>query len=149
MKNLTRLIPIAIPLALLACGPAESPEPEAPVQPVEVEPEPEAEPALGPPKGEYTCRVMLAGEPQPDARCVITEGDLPESLWLDTLEGEMLISGEVSPVDGSSFELAGDVMCPQGACYDELDMVFSSSGAGAFEGRAEISAGELVVELSR
>jgi hypothetical protein len=147
---MTRLILMAIPIAMWACGPAEAPEPAAPVQPAETVGEPDPEGAVdGPPKGEYTCRIALAGESLAETRCEITDGDLPDSLWLDTIEGEMMVSGQVTPVDADRFELAGDVMCPQGACYDEIEMVFSSSGSGAYEGRAEISAGELVVELSR
>ncbi len=141
----------AAALVAVACGPAESPEPAAPSP----EPEPvakvesEADEASAPAAGRYTCRITLAGEAQPESACEIAEGDVPDSLWLETLDGDLWISGEVTPGEGEGFELAGDVFCPQGACDEPLDASFERTGPGAYQATAELSAGELVIELSR
>lgn len=139
-------------LALAACAPTRPPEPASPDTQVEEEVGEEPVEETGsqaPPKGEYTCRISIAGEAQPEGACRLTEGDLPESLWFETVDGEVWISGAVTPESAERFELAGDVLCPQGACDEPLDATFRETDAGAYEARADTAEGEIVIEMSR
>ena len=136
-------------LALAACGPAESAEPASP-DPASPAPDPEPEPALlSPAEGEYTCAISLAGQSQPDATCEVREDDLGEELWLETLDGEVWLSGVVEPQDENSFVLAGDVFCAQGGCDAAIDARFYERASGVYEAEIDLERGALVVEMSR
>jgi hypothetical protein len=133
---------------MTACGSRNTPEPAAP------SPEPALDESHGdeatgsPAKGEYTCRVTIGGEAQPDMTCTVSEGDLPDTLWFETVDGDVQIFGALSPLDADSFELAGDLMCPQGACDEPIDATFRQTSAGAYEARADTAEGEIVIELT-
>lgn len=147
--RLSRAAPAALFLALAACGPADSAEPESP----DPEPTPvgdEAEPeVLEPTRGEYACHIEVPGQPKAEASCTIEDDDLGEGLWLDTLDGDVWLSGVIEPKEEGSFELAGDLFCPQGACDEEVDAVFRELESGVYEAEAELEAGALTIRLER
>lgn len=99
-------------------------------------------------KGDYTCSISGAGKSDHGATCRIEAGDVPGSLWLEKVDGQPRISGEVTPKpDG--FHFSGDYYCPRGACDDEVDATFERLGAGAYRATLSTKRGQVEVALHR
>jgi hypothetical protein len=62
---------------------------------------------------------------------------------------EVRVSGVIEPKGPESFELSGDVFCPQGTCDAQVDATFRTSGPQTYKAETELDQGTLTVELQR